>query len=122
MSIRFMIDPFDGFAETHKPSPLMNEDPSFDERYLQQERIRSFVARENILKENVIKVFGLIWRQCTSALQAVIKGVDEYTIKSRSHDMIWLLRQIKSVTAGVDVKANPHVVLYKALSALINIK
>ena len=73
-SIRCMVDPFEDFTDTHKPPPLMVENPSFDERYLQQERIKVYVVRDNALRDNVIKVYGLTWRQCTSALQMVIKG------------------------------------------------
>ena len=36
--------------------------------------------------------------------------------------MIWLLEQIQSVTSGVDVKSNAHVVLYDAMSALFNMR
>ena len=122
LSIRVLADPYQGFVERHKPQPLMFENPSFDEKYMQQERIKSYIVRENTLKDNVIKVYGLIWRQCTSALQAVIKGTNGYTIRSRGHDMIWLLEQIQSVTSGVDVKANAHVVLYDAMSALFNMR
>ena len=122
LSVRLLTDPFEGFAESYKPAPLTVEDPSFDERYLQQERIKSYVVRENTLRDNVIKTYGLIWRQCTSALQAVIKGIDMYTVKSRSYDMIWLLSQIKSITSGVDVKMNPYVVMYESMAALFNMR
>ena len=83
-------------------------EPSFDNRYLQQERIKAFVSRENILKDICIKIYGLVWRHCTSSLQAVIKDFDGYTVKSKKHDLIWLLQQIKKATLGVEVKTNPH--------------
>ena len=70
----------------------------------------------------MIKTYGLVWRQCTSALQAVIKGIDMYTVKSRSHDMIWLLNQIKSIDSGVDVKMNPHLVLFESMAALFGMR
>ena len=117
-----MVDPFEDFTDTHKPPPLMVENPSFDEKYLQQERIKVYVVRENALRDNVIKVYGLTWRQCTSALQMVIKGVDDYTTMARTHNMVWLLEQIKIITSGIDVKANPHVVLFESLSSLLNMK
>ena len=74
------------------------------------------------MRDNAIKTFGLIWRKCTSALQAVIKGIDMYTVKSRSYDMIWLLSQIKSINSGVDVKMNPHLVLYEYMAALLGMR
>jgi len=111
-TIRELTDPFSGFSELYKPTPLTDPNPSFDIRYLQQERIKAFVSRENILKDNCIKIYGLVWRQCTSALQAVIKGLDGYTANSKKHDLIWLLQEIKKTTSGVDVKANPHLVMF----------
>ena len=87
-TIRDLSDPFTDFAAVHKPPPLLDPDPSFDDRYLQQERIKAFVSRENVLKDNCIKIYGLVWRQYTSALQAVIKGSDGYIEKSKRHDLI----------------------------------
>ena len=50
------------------------------------------------------------------------KGIDNYNVKSRSHDMVWLLNQIKIITAGVYVKMNPHLVLYESIVSLFNMK
>ena len=65
------------FAAPRKPAPLGIENPSFDEKMMQQERIKAYVSRENGLKDNITKIYGTVWRQCTSALQAVVKGSDE---------------------------------------------
>ena len=92
--IRKMQDPKVGFSAKYKPEPLTDQDPSFDDRLLQQERIKAFVARENVLRDNITKIYGLVWRQCTSALQAVIKGDEEFSSKTSGHDLIWLLTQI----------------------------
>ena len=106
----------------HKSVPLNVADPSFDERMLQQERIKAYVSRENQLKDNVIKVYGLFWRQCSSALQAVVKGNEEYKVSSSSHDLLWLLQEVKKIVSGVDVKANPQQTMFDALMALVNMK
>jgi len=121
-TLRYFEDPVKHFADLHKPSPLTKKDPSFDEKFMQQERIKAFVSRENMLRDNCIKVFGLVWRQCTSALQAVVKGEEGYTERSSKHDLIWLLEKIKQVTSGVDVKANRYVVLLSSLQNLLNMK
>ena len=121
-AIRFLQDPTVGFKETHMPPPLHTDTPTFDEKFLQQERLKSFIVRENMLKRNCSKLYSIIWRQCSSALQAVIKGLDEYTSRAMKHDFIWLLKQIKKVTSGVDVKANPHDTLFESISALINMR
>ena len=79
----------------------MVDDPSFDENYIQQIRLKAYVDRVNVLKENCVKVYGLIWGQCTNALQAVIKGDDDYRHNANSHDLIWLLEKIKQVTSDM---------------------
>ena len=74
------------------------------------------------MKDNCVKVFSILWGQCTSALQAVIKGENDYRIKASSHDLFWLLREIKKVNSGVDVKANAHMTLFDALLNLLNMR
>ena len=121
-TLRYLEDPFEHFVERHKPSPLTMPAPTFDDKFMQQERIKAFVSRENMLRDNCTKVFGLVWRQCTSALQAVVKGEEGYKEKSSKHDLIWLLMKIKQVTSGVDVKANRHIVLLSSLLNLLNMR
>ena len=118
--VRRMEDPFLNFETKHKPTSLTTQEPSFDDKMLQQERLKAYVLRENQLKDNIIKVYGLLWRQCSSALQAVIKGNEEFKLKSSSHDLLWLLKDIKKIVSGVDVKANAHQTMFEALIALVN--
>ena len=115
-------DPLENFEAIHKPQPLKVLEPSFDEKMLQQERLKAYVSRENKLKDNKIKVYGLTWRQCSSALQAVVKGNEEFKVKSSSHDLLWLLRELKKIVSGVDVKANAHQTMYEVLTALLNMR
>ena len=51
-------------------------------------------------------MYGLLWRQCSSALQATIKGTSEYEDKSVDFDAIWLLTEIKIAISSIDLKAN----------------
>ena len=59
-----------------------------------------------IFAENTEKVYGLIWGQYSAALQALIKGVSGYNENAVSFDTIWLLKELKKVTTGIDSKAN----------------
>lgn len=104
------------------PTPLNDPDPSFEVKYMQQECLKVYINRENILKDNHIKIYGIVWRQCSSALQSVIKGLDEYKSSAADHYLVWLLQQIKKVTSGIDVKAKPHNILYEAISTAFNVK
>ena len=90
-------DPIPEFNSLYKPSPPTtldeveedenagNDDDSIDsaelalERDIYKEEVKAFVARRNLLKRNMRKLFGLIWGQCSSALQAKVKGISCYT-------------------------------------------
>ena len=63
-------------------------------------------------------MYGLLWGQCSSALQATIKGINEYEGKSNDFDPIWLLIEIKKTISGIDLKANPRLTLHEAVSTL----
>jgi len=71
--------------------------------------------REEILSENIVKLFGIIYGQCTLALKAMVKGDDKYTDKSINFDEKWLLGKLKVITAGVEIKANFMLSLHKQL-------
>ena len=53
------------------------------------------------------KLYGLLWGQCSSVLQATVKRINEYEDKSDDVDPIWLLIEIKKAIFGIDLKANP---------------
>ena len=120
--IRQLEDPMVGLETKHMPTPLTTETPNFDQKFMQQERLKAYVIRENAMKDNFVKVYGVIWGQCSSALQAVIKDDTDYRQKSTSHDLVWMLKQIKKITSGIDVKANPYMTLVDALLSLLNMR
>ena len=93
--IRKVQDPFIYFGSRHKPEPLVDGKYAlFGEKWLFQERLKAYVSRENQLKDNIAKVYGLVWRQCTSALQAVLKGHEGYTLCEKTHDLVLILTEI----------------------------
>ena len=47
-----------------------------------------------------------MWGQNSAALQAFIKGLSEYEDHAASFDVIWLLKELKKATSGIDSKAN----------------
>ena len=68
------------------------------------------------------KLYGVLWGQCISVLQATIKGIREYEINSNNFDVIWLLTEIKKAISGIDLKVNPRLTLHKAVSTLYKMK
>ena len=47
------------------------------------------------------KLYSLIWGQCTEALQAALKGIDDFQVKDDAFDAKWLLENIKSLSSGI---------------------
>lgn len=48
---------------------------------LYKEEMKVFASRKNTLNQNIIKLWGIVWGQCSPALQAKIKGDDDYATK-----------------------------------------
>ena len=71
--IRHLVDPMEGFKEKYEPPPLLDPNPPFNVRFMLEERLKACVKREFELHDNIIKVYGMLWMQCSSALQAVVK-------------------------------------------------
>ena len=80
-------DPIKAMESKHKPKSL---DDAADqiERDIQRERIKQFVSRDYVLRSNMEKLYGLLWGQCSSAVQATIKGTSEYEDKCDDFDAI----------------------------------
>ena len=60
-------------------------------------------------------MYGIVIGKCTPPLRSTIKHDAEYGIKSSDFDTLWLLRNIKKTTAGVDMKANPAITLHEQM-------
>ena len=61
--IRKVQYPFIDFESRHKPEPLVDgENAPFGDKWLFQERLKAYVSRENQLQDNIVKVYGLVWR------------------------------------------------------------
>ena len=74
----------------YRPDEI-EKDASSVEKEIQKEEIKQYVARKTNLRRNIEKVFGLIWGQTSSSLQAYIKGLSEYEEKNDVFDVAWLL-------------------------------
>ena len=105
-------DPIKVMESKHRPKSLEDSADQI-ERDIQRERIKKFVSRDYVLRSNMEKLYGLLWGQCSSALQATIKGINEYEDTSDDFVPIWLLIEIKKAISGIDLKANPRLTLYR---------
>ena len=60
------------------------------------------MAREANLRRNVEKSFGVIWDQCSTALQSTIKVRSEYDDSFDDLDTVWLVKELEKTTYGID--------------------
>ena len=109
-------DPMNKFNTKRKPTKLTEEQLSDSlEVDIYKECIKVYVAGRTTLTRNMEKVYGIIWGQCTSAIQSKGKSVSEYTAKSMELDALWLLQELKKATSGIDAKAEPRSTLIDSL-------
>ena len=95
-------DPIEAYKDKFMPSPLSNEDKDNPVKdAILKEEIKQFVARKNNIRRNIQSAFSLIWGQCSSALQAYVKGLDGYEEATEDYDVTWLLREIKRRAQGL---------------------
>ena len=106
-------DPLAPLQTNHMSTAI--ENPSDIEKEILKERIEQCVARESNVCHNMEKAFGIIWGQCSLALQSDIKGNSSYKEKSAKFDILWLLSELKKAVSGIDDKVNSHIMLMRQL-------
>ena len=62
-----------------------------------QEGMKSYLKREQVLKDNLRDLFSVIWGQCSTSIQSSIRQEDSYEEKKTDADCGWLLREIKCI-------------------------
>ena len=63
-----------------------------------------------------------MWGQCSAGLQTYIKGLLYFETSSSNFDALWLLREIKKATSGINDKANVYVSMLDTISQLYRMK
>ena len=116
-------DPKPNFDANYKPKDLTDEEEKKDLKvkiYLKD--YDRYTKLEDEHKDNLKKLYSIIWGQCSDQLQSAIKYVKDFDLKNNAKDIVWLLRELQRETAGIDSLGNKHVNYIKALKALLNIK
>ena len=83
---------------------------------------KQFIICEEILQENITKIYGLIIGQCMPALRSALKANKNFKSKSEIFEALWLLKSIKTVSSGVDIKENPALTLHKQLLTFLTMQ
>jgi len=84
--------------------------------------VKKYLDHEETLSENMHHLYGIIIRQCTPSLQSTIKADNDYDVKSKNFDSLWLLKIIKKIMAGIDTKANLVLTLHEQLLVFFTTK
>ena len=79
---------------------------------------KMFLDRKAIMKNNEKKLYALVWGQSTQALRSEIIALKDYNENSRRGNVLWLLENIKLVSAGVDTTANVVVTYHQQYMSL----
>ena len=98
------------------------EEKSNVKKWMKMEQVKKHIKRLTILEDNKETLFGLIWGQCSSGLQAVLKNDSELAEKQKDFDCVWFLTKVKTVTSGVDDKENKQKSLLDALTGFFTMK
>ena len=97
-----MEDPLKVLIKRHKPvkpepsSDEEDDDSSLDsvDKEIYREEVKQFVQRKLNLRRNMEKSYGLVWGQCSAALQSYMKGLRDYTKESSVSNITWLLQEL----------------------------
>ena len=66
-------------------------------------------------------IHGILLGQCTPSLQSVMKEVPDYENKSKDCDFLWLMEELKKITEGANIKANPRLYLIEQIISSVTI-
>ena len=118
-----MVDPETKFKSKRKPIKLDEAQKDDElEKDIYKEHVKVYVAGLTLLTRNQEKVFGIIWGQCSAALQSKLKSLAEYEDRSSSLDSLWLLKELKKATAVIDTKAEPRSTLIDSLFGIFKMR
>ena len=75
---------------------------------IQTEDINKYVLKRSTLRQNIIKIYGIIWGKFSPALQSEFEGDPEYIIKSSTYTLLWLYTKVKICTSGIYYTSNGY--------------
>ena len=89
---------------------------------LYAQSIKIFATRRRKLKENITKVYGIAWGNCSHPLQTEIASMAEYQEKRKSFDAVWLIQNLKLLASGIDKKQDVCFSTFQSLRSLYSLR
>ena len=77
---------------------------------------------EHKLDDNFDNIFTYKWGNCTSGLQSMVKGEEDYNENEYDNDCIWLLEKVELITYRLDTKEKKWNNLHGAITYFIKTK
>ena len=81
-----------------------------------------YITKEMDMVNNIESVYAKICGQCTEPLQNMIKHLSGFTTKHKEKDGIWHLKNLKTVSTGIDFLGNKRVNYFNALKYFLNMR
>ncbi len=87
-----------------------------------KEEMKQFVSRKIKLKDNMDKLYEVVWGQCSPALQSDMKGTKDFKTKEKERDVVWLLASLKKAASGVSRTSNTYYSMHKCLKSFYSLR
>ena len=95
-------DAHDIYDKNQTPKYLRIEEKKFEFKVqIKNQCIKMYVTKEMEMFNNINSSYAKIWGQCTDTLQNMIKHLDKFTVKNNERAVIWLPKNIKTVSTGI---------------------
>ena len=98
--------------------PTKLEEKSKTKMKIWEMKVKVYVEREGILRDNLLAIYAITWGQSSDGLKAKIMATKDFEIKSENYDCAWLLRTIRAITMQQDDTQDIFLSLAEARSAL----
>jgi len=118
-----LVDPMSDFEARDMPTkPTLQEERSPVKMKIWAEKLKRYMDREDLMRKNIHKLYGVILGQCTPALKSAVKGEKEYKAKAKIFDALWIMKIVKKITASLDIKANKALTLHEQVMSFFTIR
>ena len=117
--LKNLQDPTIDFVKNNMPAPHFTEEEiKIDamKKAVNDQIAKQFAIRIGTLNTNVTKIYGYIWGQCTPGVQADIKSKKDFETESSKYNALWLLLEVKKISAGVYTRGNGYRSMYEILN------
>ena len=109
------------YEANHMSRDLTIEDNQYEVKVqTQNQRIRMYVMKKMEMVNNIDYIYAKIWGQYTDTLQNMIKQLDELNMRHKEKDLIWLLKNLNTVSTWIYYLGDKLVNYFNSLKYFVN--